>query len=269
MTIIEDIYRMYRNNLPGMVVTVVDKTGEGPQIVGAKMLVTPDGKSKGTIGGGALERIAYEEALTLLNKKSSHLEKYDLSCDHAFKDAKYVGMSCGGSITLFYEYMNPGTPLFIFGAGHVGRAVANHLKNMNYIITVVDDREGIFDGFEGGNNTITGKYQEVIKNLYMPDGCQVLIATPGHVSDYTVLKYIHEAGYKPSYIGLLGSKVKSEAVYKKIAEDFGSEFRLDLLYLPVGLDIGGSSPEEVAISIIAEMQALKYCRDGNKHMRDK
>ncbi len=250
-----------------MLITVVEKTGEGPQTAGAKMLITPNGKRHGTVGGGAIEQTAYEKALQLMSTKKSLLQKYDLTENCIHEDAQNTDMVCGGSVTLFYEYVNNLTHVYVFGAGHVGRAVIDFLKYLDYNITVIDHREGIFDNFNGAHETVSGKYNQLIKSLNIERGSFVLIATNSHKYDYEVLRCIYNSGYKPDYIGLLSSRKKYEGFLKQLKEDFKDQLDYSSLFAPVGLDIGGTMPHEIAVSIISEMQTVKYGKSDHNHMR--
>ena len=251
-----------------VLVTVVDKKGEGPQVVGSKMVVCPDGTTKGTVGGGTIERMAYNKAMELFATKQNGVFQYDLDSEYAGGPVEDTGMICGGTLSLFFEYIHSGIPVYIFGGGHVGRAVINHLRHLDYSITAIDHREGIFDIFENDINAIVGQYSEIIQRIDMTQNSYVIIATPGHAHDYAVLKSILEKPNQPAYIGLMSSKKKLKDVLDMLYKDFGKDIDLNHLYSPVGLDIGGATPDEIAISIIAEMQVIKNMKDGHKHMRE-
>ena len=177
-------------------------------------------------------------------------------------------MICGGVITLFFDYISVNPSAYIFGAGHVGKAVINHLKNLKYTITAVDHRDGIFEDYTQDIKTIIGDYSKVISLLDIPDGSYIIIATYGHEYDYEVLESIYKKSFCPAYIGLLSSKVKVKQTIGRFAEKIEEAISFENLYTPVGLDIGGSAPDEIAISIISEMQAVRYDNKGHKHLRE-
>ncbi len=262
-----EVCQMQENAQPCVLVTVVDKTGEGPQIVGSKMLVCPDGTARGTIGGGALESLARERAVDVFAAKKCELVRYDLGMEKIQTDDQQTGMICGGTLTLFFDFIPASPAVYIFGAGHVGRAVVRHLKNLDYLATVVDHRDGIFAGFEDDARTIRGDYTDVIGKFRVSSPAYVVIATVGHAYDYEVLKNIYLNNWNPAYIGLLSSKNKVREIIQRLRLEVNSP-DLGCLYTPAGLAIGGATPDEIAISIIAEMQSVRYRKKGQANMRE-
>ena len=251
-----------------MLVTVVGKEGSAPAPPGAKMLVCADGTTVGTVGGGGLEQAAVSQAAELLDQKRSQLIKYSLLENGRVADAEPLGMLCGGTISLFYEYLGYGAHVYIFGAGHVGRALAGHLKSMRCYVTVVDDRpELIPPDVEGADRLLKTDYGAALEDETVPEGAYFVIGTPSHQGDYEVLKRIFTSDWKPRYVGMLASKRKARSLIQRFVEECENEVNLDVLYSPVGLDLGGRSPDEIAIAIAAEIQALRYGKEGHKHMR--
>ncbi len=265
--IYEEILRIQKGGEEGVLVTVVEKDGHGPAIVGTKMLVLPDGKRKGTVGGGALEYAAVKKSSHILKDRKNCLKKYLLSPDNDIIDGEQTGMLCGGSITLFYEYIGSGARLYIFGAGHIGKALVYHLKPLNYYITLIDNRDGMVETIDDAQRRITVNYETALKGDDVPANSFFIIATHSHALDYVILKRIYEANWSPKYIGLIASKRKSPLMIQRLSEELGKDINLDILYTPVGLDIGGPSPDEIAISVISELQAIRYDKKGHKHMR--
>lgn len=267
--IYEEILKLRQKGEEGVLITVVEKEGHGPAGMGKKMLVLPDGRREGTVGGGALEYMAVKIASQCLKDKSSQLKKYLLSPDNDIINGEQTGMMCGGAVTLFYEYIGSGARLYIFGAGHIGKALLYHLKNLNYHITLIDNREGIVETIEGAQCNITVNYESALKNEEIPSDSFFIIAAHSHALDYVILKRIYEAKWNPKYIGLIASKNKSGLMIQQLTKDLGTDINLDILYTPVGLDIGGENPDEIAISIISELQAIRYNKNGHKHLGKK
>ena len=264
--IYKEIVNLKQNGGEGVLVTVVDKEGHTPSQVQTKMLVYSDGTRAGTVGGGALEYKAVQMADTVLKNGKGCLKKYLLSADNEIIDAEKTEMLCGGSTTLFYEYIGSGEKIFIFGAGHIGKALIYHLKNLNYYITVLDTREEFVQDIDGVQRRVSGELEDLFKEDVAEDSF-IIIATHTHEMDYLILKGVYEAGWKPRYIGLIASARKASVIIKRVAESGVNDIDWDILYSPIGLDIGGSSPDDIAISVISEVQAMRYGKDGNKHLR--
>lgn len=149
--IFEELVNIKKNGEEGVLLTVVNKDGHGPAGVGTKMLIKADGTRYGTIGGGALEYAAIKKAAQVLKDKHSHLKKYLLSQDNDIIEHEKTGMLCGGTMTLFYEYIGSGVKLYIFGAGHIGQAIVSLLDNLNYYTTILDSRDGMAEAIQGLN----------------------------------------------------------------------------------------------------------------------
>lgn len=267
--IYEELLKIKTQGDSGVLITVVDKDGHGPAVSGSKMLVRRNGLKKGTVGGGALEFAAVNLAPNILVSQKNLLKKYLLNPDNEIIDdidTEKTGMLCGGSITLFFEYIGPGERLFIFGAGHIGKALAYHLENLGFYITMLDNRPGLVDSIEYAQRRVTCDYSTALRDDPPPPGCFFIIASHSHQLDYVILKRIVLAQWNPRYIGMVASKRKAPLMIRQLKEELGDSLNLDALFSPVGLDIGGPSPDEIAISIIAELQAIRYHKDGHKHM---
>jgi xanthine dehydrogenase accessory factor len=264
--IYEEIIKLKTGGENGVLITVVEKEGHGPAVIGTKMLVLRDGQKKGTVGGGALEYAAGKHAAKILENQTGEIKKYLLSPDNEIINGEKTGMLCGGTISLFYEYIGSGDRLYIFGAGHIGKALVYHLKNLNYYITLIDNREGMVETIDGVQRRITTRYETALQDEDVPEAGYFIIASHSHKMDYVILKRIYEAKWKPKYIGMVASKRKSPLMIQQLQEELGEDIDLDMLYTPVGLNIGGPSPDEIAISITAELQAIRYNKTGHKHM---
>jgi xanthine dehydrogenase accessory factor len=265
--IYEAILDLRRAGQAAMLVTVADKQGSAPALPGTKMLVYADGQTLGTVGGGALERLANTKALELLGQRQSLLVHYTLTEQGQLTDSEPTGMVCGGRAALLYEYLGHGMRVCIFGAGHVGKTLVDCLKRLPCYTIVVDPRPELIAQVEGANRLVTCEYAAAFQNEPVPTGAFYVIATPGHEMDYEVLKRTLSADWAPRYVGLVASKRKATVFMQRLREELGNNLDLCALYTPVGLDLGGSTPEEIAISITAEIMALQYDKLGHKHLR--
>ncbi|MDA3846424.1 MAG: XdhC/CoxI family protein [Vallitaleaceae bacterium] len=269
MDIYDALLKHKQNGESCMMVTVVEKHGEGPVEVGKKMLVTESDEAYGTVGGGALEYAARELCKTLMDAHESTLKKYLLNEGKIIEDAETLPMACGGTATLFFEYIGVKGHVYIFGAGHVGQALTNILKTMPYHITVIDDRPEVIQVFHGADETYCMAFTDYIEAHSIKQGSYVIVCTPSHKYDYNVIHKVLELSLKPKYIGMLCSITKLKDYLSKTIDAFGEDVDLSNFYSPIGLDTGGGSPAEIAISIAAEMLTIEYNKHGAKHMRGK
>ena len=265
MDIYTEILNLQKINLPGVLVTVIDKTGHGPQVPGAKMLITENKKTFGTIGGGALEYAAIEEYSKVLKLQKSYQKKYNLDENGKMCDGVETGMICGGDITLFYECLQTKPNVFIFGAGHVGQAVVYFLEKLDYCVNVIDSRKELDVSFNPDVNYVTANFLENITEIDIPENSFVVITTHSHDLDYKILKKLYETDRNPAYIGLIASKKKSDTIVQRLTEEFEGKLNLSILHSPIGLKLGGKTPADIGLSITSEIQALKYKVEGNKH----
>ena len=269
MNIYQKIAELTTKAIPLVVVSVVEKSGDGPVEVGKKMLVTFNEELYGTVGGGALEFNAIELCKDIFKTKTSMTETYLLNEGKVIKDVKTVPMTCGGVVKLYYEYIGPKEYIYIFGAGHVSQALTNVLKTMNYYVTVIDDRKAVVDKFVGGDDVVLSGFAEYIDKKGLVENSFAVVCTPSHKFDYKVVNKVIEKQIKLKYLGMLCSKEKLKDFIGKTYEKFGKDVDLTNFYSPVGIDLGGGgSPEEIAISITSEILLISNGKKGPKHMRE-
>ncbi len=271
MNIYQEIASRRKPGEAVVVVTVVKKTGHSPSQVGTKMLVPASRQTAGTVGGGALEEEAVRKAGELLETGECLLQEYVFGKEKGGKEVKRLPMLCGGGATLFYEYIGAGETCVIFGAGHIGKAVAYHLQPIEFHIVLVDTREPLMRNIaeEGISKLLVDTYAGYIQQLNLPPGSYCIVATHSHEEDYKVLKSLIRSNIKPAYIGVIASSRKAASFLKKLGNECPEEIPENILYMPAGLDIGGPSPNEIALSLLAEIQALRYGKPGHRHMRER
>lgn len=267
MEIYEKLLDYKHRSIACMMVTVIDKEGEGPLNVGKKMLVAETGEAFGTVGGGAIEYEAREHCKDLMAHQANDLITYVLMEGKIVKNATTLPMACGGKATLFYEYVGAKAYVYIFGAGHVGQALTKVLKTMNYHVTVVDHRDEVIEVFEGADRKCHQSFSDFIEKEGLREGSYVVVCTPSHKYDYNVMDKVFSLGLKPNYIGMLCSKTKLKAYLDKTYDKFGKGIDLSNFYSPIGLDTGGGSPAEIAVSIASEILAVSHGKKGHNHMR--
>lgn len=266
MNVHEEILAMQRKRLDGVLITVIECRGHGPSAAGKKMLLRGDGVRLGTVGGGELEQLAGARALELLKNKAHAVETYDLSGNPPAGTGRGIDMLCGGTVTLYFEYLPVRPVCYIFGAGHVGRSLLYLLKNLDYLTILVDNRPAAVGDLIGEPWVRVGEYTAVVRNEPDIADSYTVIAAYSHQVDLEILEAIYEAGLKPRYIGLLASPAKAAAILGCLGSRLGKDIDLSPIHAPAGLDIGGDSPEEIAVSILSEMQAVRYGREGHVHL---
>ena len=186
----------------------------------------------------------------------------------SIEDAETLPMACGGVVKLFFEYIGPKEFIYIFGAGHVGQALTNVIKTMNFHVTVVDDRTEVIEKFTGGDTIVNMPFTDYIEQHSLEENSFVIVCTPSHKYDYNVINKVIEKKIKLKYIGMLCSKEKLLDYLDKTYKLHGKDIDLSNFYSPIGLDLGGGSPEEIAISITSEILAISHKKQGHLHMRE-
>ncbi len=263
--IYKEILRIQEEGRDAVLITVIEKIGSGPATVGKKLLITSDGKKIGTVGGGSLEALAITRAKDFLKDRKSGILHFILDEELNAQEKKLsTGLICGGEAKLFFEFIGPSLRLYIFGAGHVGRAIAEHTKNLNYFVTVVDSRKEALDNIPA-DRVIHARYDRVFSTTPPPPGGYYVITTHSHVLDLQILRRVFD--WQPAYVGILASRKKGSTLMSKLIMDIGDKIPHEIVYTPMGLDIGGDTPDEIAISVIAEIQALKNAKTPVKHKR--
>ena len=271
-----DIYsKIHEYNKLGfdlVLVTVTEKSGMGPADVGKKMLVVESGEAFGTVGGGAIEFYAREKCKDVIKERKSFSEKYVLCDREVYVDNEEVvlPMACGGKVTLFYEFVGPKQYVYIFGAGHCGAALARTLKPLGFHVTIIDERKVVIDALDDSADVkVISGFVDYIEKYGLRDNAYIVVCTPSHQNDYHVLNKILEKKYKPAYFGMLCSKKKIADYLERAYQEYGKDIDLSNFYSPIGLNIGGNSPEEIAISISGEMLSVYYGKSElNAHLRD-
>ena len=250
MNFYEEFLALLESGTAFVSVTVVDVVGSVPQDRGAKMLVTADRLHHGTVGGGRIEAQAIEQARALL--AASAPEDRTRFVDWNLK--RDVGMTCGGSVKLYFEAFNVATwQIVIFGAGHIANALTRVLVQMDCRITCFDTREEWLGRLPSSPGLAAVLSEDLAGEVArLPDDAFVLLMTMGHASDRPILLEILRTR-EPPYLGVIGSAAKAQRLRKDVSEaGLPAEYR-DRFLCPVGLDLGTNHPGEIAVSIAAQL----------------
>jgi xanthine dehydrogenase accessory factor len=224
---------------------VVETKGSTPRKKGAKMIVFSDGSVYGTIGGGSLEKEVTEKALEFIPAGKPVKLAFELEED--------LGMHCGGSAEVYIEPLNPSQRLVIFGAGHIGKALAGIAKDLDFSVTLVDPRAGIFeDPVFQSYNCVNKDYFEAIDNMIFDTSTFIVIVTPKHTFDEEILAKVGKKHH--AYLGMIGSARKVGLVQKRfLKEKLLSKKVLEKIDMPIGIKFMAETPQEIAISIAAKL----------------
>lgn len=247
---------LLQTSTPFVSVILVDTAGSVPQDAGNKMLVTTHGLLYGTVGGGKVEKKAIDEAQRLLIEATSHGAQTHFVNWSLSKD---VGMTCGGQVKLYFETQNVHVwKIVIFGAGHIANAVIGLLSRMECRITCIDPRQEWLDKLPESPKVTKVLEQSMPSRVAsIPDDASVLLMTMGHTTDKPILLEILKTNRKFPYVGVIGSAAKAARLYEDIAEAGLPADCKNKFYCPMGLDIGTNHPQEIAISIAAQLLQVR------------
>jgi xanthine dehydrogenase accessory factor len=245
---------------PAALVTIVSARGSTPQRVGAKMLVFADGRTVGTIGGGCYENDAFWKAREAIANRRPQLVHYELDDDFA----QETGLICGGQMDVYIEPIEPTPDLYIIGAGHVGFHLARASHDVGFRVHVVDDREKFAnrERFPDAVEIVVDDIPSWIARASLSPYAYAVIVTRGHTNDLEALRATVDLDLR--YLGLIGSRAKVARIYDALLADGVDPVRLKRVHAPIGLDIGAVTPQEIAVSILAELIAVKHGKTASR-----
>jgi xanthine dehydrogenase accessory factor len=253
MDLYEEIVDLRRQGRRGAVATIVNVRGSIPSFRTAKMLVRDDGSIVGTIGGGCVEAEVWQAAREVMEQEKPRTLTFNLN-----ENPKYdTGLVCGGTLEIFVEPILPPALLYIFGAGHVAYSLYQIAQIAGFDITVVDDRDAYAnrERFPTARDVIAEDFDQACEKLQISESAYIVIVTRGHRDDMRVLRWAVSTPAR--YIGMIGSKRKVITIYKELEKEGIPLETFANVHAPVGLDIGAITPEEIAVSIVAEMVAVR------------
>jgi len=248
--IYEEILKLRREGRTSSLATIVQCDGSTPQKIGAKMLVRDDGSIFGTIGGGFLEAAVIKSALTVMKDGVPRTVPFELTETHG-------PLVCGGTVLVYIEPVTAAPHLIILGAGHVGKALVTIGKFLGFKVTVVDDREEYAnkENIPQADNLVVIEFPNAFSKVAVEKSSYIVIATRGHDHDFDALKAALHTDAE--YIGLLGSKRKKSLVLKNLETEGFARHDIERVIIPIGLPIGSVTPEEIAISIMAQIIQMR------------
>jgi len=250
---IELLTNFKKKQEPIALVTVTKCLGSTPCVVGSRMIVTKDKTIYGTIGGGKLEYKAIDEAIIALNENRIMESNYTLGPEFE--------QCCGGKVEFMIEPMNQSPELFLFGAGHIGVEISKLLVDTPFQVHLIDSRENWFANLDL-NESITKHsvketdfktFKDVVK---WGNNCYVLVLTHNHAIDFDIIAMALKKETK--FLGLIGSKTKRVRFNNMLIKEMKIEEGMQNVVCPIGLDTGGDTPKEIAISVVAQLLQVHY-----------
>ena len=246
MKIYEEALRLKRLGRLSAIATIVECRGSSPQKQGAKMLVRDDGTIMGTLGGGCIEADVMQAALMAMQNGKPMTLSYELT-------EREGGLVCGGTVLIYIEPVQLEPHLVILGAGHVGKALAKLARFTGFQVTVIDDRVEFAnqENIPDANNLRINEFTSAFDQVPIDKGIYIVVATRGHNHDLdAVMAALRTDAH---YIGLLGSKRKKSLLVKSLMDHGFSPEDIERVIIPIGLHIGSVTPEEIAVSIMAQI----------------
>jgi len=253
--IFETIADLMKAGESAAIAIIVSAEGSTPRKPGTKMIIMKDGDIIGTMGGGDLEQRVIEEALEATRQGKPKIASFTLDIEEGKLD-----MMCGGKLDIYIEPILPDAKLIIFGAGHITRNLAPLMKGAGFNVSVVEDSPDLLqkDKFPETEDLIQTDMEQFARDLPSDTHTYIVLLSRGFSKDKTILTQLIRKDFK--YIGMIGSLRKINAMREDLQKERAPEEAFSKLKAPVGLDIGAETPEEIAISIAAEIIAVKKGR---------
>lgn len=256
--VFDELVRLRRLGQKSALATIVQVNGSIPSFESAKMLVREDGTFVGTIGGGCVEAEVWNAAREVMDtEKPKHLT-FSLGQDAAYDN----GLICGGQLNVFVEPVVPQPRALIFGAGHISKSLSKVATLAGFESVVVDNREAFAskERFPEAAEVISDEYESVFPGLNITSTTYIVIVTRGHRDDMRVLRWAVSTPAK--YIAMIGSKRKTIATIHELEKEGFAREQFERIHAPMGLEIGAVTPEEIAVSVVAEMIAVRRAPVG-------
>ncbi|HSF81531.1 MAG TPA: XdhC family protein [Anaerolineales bacterium] len=258
MSIYGALIDLEQKNRPGALCTIIQSQGSTPRRASSKMLVYPDGSILGTIGGGEMESRVIAEALQAIQDGQPRLLKYSMS-----EPQRGDPGVCGGQLEIYVEPIQPKPVLAVIGAGHVGKAVAHLAKWLGFRVAVNDDRAEFCtpEAIPDGDEFYPVPMAELSQHLEITPWTYLVLTTRGVDVDVPGLPSLLNS--PAAYIGVIGSRRRWATTRKQLLEAGVLPALIDKVRSPMGLELNAETPEEIAVSILAEIIMLRQGGDGS------
>jgi xanthine dehydrogenase accessory factor len=253
MDVLEELVRLRRLGQRCAVATIIQANGSIPSYTSAKLLVRQDGSIAGTIGGGCVEAEVWEAARQSISDLKPRRLSFSLGEDAAYDN----GLICGGQLEVFIEPVEPRPRAFLFGAGHISLSLSRLASMAGFEVTVADDRDTYAspERFPEASAVLAAPYEDIFPSLEINASSYLVIVTRGHRDDMRVLRWA--VSTPAAYIAMIGSRRKVLSVVRELEKEGLPHSAFERVNSPMGLDIGAVTPEEIAVSVVAEMIAVR------------
>jgi len=253
MDVLEELVRLRRLGQKAALATIVSARGSIPSYESAKLLIREDGSMLGTIGGGCVEAEVWNAAREVIATEKPRKMSFNLAGEALYDN----GLLCGGQLDVLVEPILPVQVLYLFGGGHVSLAISKVAAVAGFAVVVVDNREQFAnrERFPEAEQTYAEEFEEVFAKLRVNSSSYLVICTRGHKDDMRVLRWAVTTPAR--YIGMIGSKRKAIEVLNELEKEGLPREQLERVHSPMGVEIGAITPEEIAVSVVAEMIAIR------------
>jgi xanthine dehydrogenase accessory factor len=254
MPVFEELVRARSQGRKAALALIVQCAGSSPQKEGAKMLVRADGTLVGTLGGGCLEEEVRLVCLAAMEEGTARTISVGLT-EHE------GGMVCGGRVLVYIEPVLPAPRLVVLGAGHVGRALSQAAARAGFRVTVIDDRaeHAAPERLPDAERILVGDFAAMLEGAGVDDAAFVLVATRGHLHDFDAVAAALRTPAR--YVGLVGSRRKRRLLFEELGRRGFDAAACARVVTPAGLPIGSVTPEEIAVSIVAQMIEVRRAHE--------
>lgn len=251
--VFEELVRLRRLGQKCALATIIEGHGSIPSYASAKLLVREDGSMLGTVGGGCVEAEVWNAAREVIQTQKPGRLSFDLGQDAAYEN----GLICGGQMEVFVEPVAPQPRAHIFGAGHISKSLSQVATLAGFATVIVDDRETFAnrERFPEADEIFAAEYEAVFEKLAINESSYLIIVTRGHRDDLRVLRWAVSTPAR--YIAMIGSKRKVISLIQELEKEGLPRQAFERIHSPMGLDIGAVTPEEIAVSVVAEMIAVR------------
>jgi xanthine dehydrogenase accessory factor len=254
----EKVAQYLRQGRSVAIATIVQSRGSTPRKVGAKMIVQESGAIDFTLGGGAFEALVIEDAKEALRSGEAAMKCYRFLP----VGENATGMTCGGEVEVFLEVLRRAPRLVIFGGGHIALPLARMGKDLGMRVAVIDDRPEFAntERFPQVDEIFAAEGGYARSDIPLEEDDFVVIVTRCHQTDEACLRGVLREDREPAFVGVVASRRKAKVLLARLAQEGFPRERLEEVRTPIGVDIGAETPEEIAVSILAEVLAVQRGR---------